>query len=170
MKLGERLRDEEEQTLVYDLKRGEISKIEDNDDRNTLRTYVTPEGETVVGLLAAQPFQDRDEPLNGDTTWWFEVKEEDIPESWRQSVTINGEPHDSLKLDAVEDLGILCHYSIAESDQSATAGTKSLQGLASNQSAAVCGKPAETLPSFGAGSLSVQRSRNREGMIWTDRV
>jgi hypothetical protein len=104
-----------EQSLVYDLKRGKASQIQANNQskkRNQFEIYVAPDGKEIKDLLFAQPFENPVKSLKDQETWSFEVKENDIPDSLAQKVTMNKEQHSQLDPKEIEDLLILCEYSV----------------------------------------------------------
>jgi hypothetical protein len=76
-------------------------------------------GSPVSGLPFAKPeFSSTDIP----TQFTLEVRESDLPLSapsgttWWQKVNINGIEHTQLKPEAIEDIWIVCHHSVKDSD------------------------------------------------------
>lgn len=98
-----------DQSLAYDLKKGDVSQIQaDNQKRNEFTVYEIPEK---LVILSAQPFTDQAKELTQQEDWIFEVNNTDIPSSLRH--TENG-AQPRLNPDVIEDMWIVVQYSVPE--------------------------------------------------------
>jgi hypothetical protein len=94
---------------------------QDGDD--TPHTFMMA-GSFVQGLAALKPALNLDDTSDEPGRIFsakLQVKEGDLPQpglasatSWWQAVKINGADHSRLKPDAIEDIYIICHYSITQ--------------------------------------------------------
>jgi|GEM_PF-1136623 len=72
-------------------------------------------GSPVNGLPFAKP---EINPIDVPTQFTFEVRESELPTSsasdstWWQKVQINGVSHNQMKREAIEDIWLVCHYSV----------------------------------------------------------